>query len=88
MFSVCAHRSLNLTVSYNPFKTLRWLTVPANFSDGSSEEEHRDARKWLAKFNVNSIPKNICEVTFSRSSGPGGQNVNKYNPLPSQEALR
>ncbi|KAF9251195.1 hypothetical protein DTO013E5_1794 [Penicillium roqueforti] len=25
------------------------------------------------------IPRNICELSFSRSSGPGGQNVNKVN---------
>ena len=42
------------------------------------DEGHREARTWLARFNANTIPKNICEVTFSRSSGPGGQNVNKY----------
>ena len=42
------------------------------------DESHREARTWLARFNANTIPKNICEVTFSRSSGPGGQNVNKY----------
>ena len=42
-------------------------------------ESHREARTWLAKYNANTIPKNICEVTFSRSSGPGGQNVNKYD---------
>ena len=43
------------------------------------DESHREARTWLARFNANTIPKNICEVTFSRSSGPGGQNVNKYD---------
>ncbi|KAM0798742.1 peptidyl-tRNA hydrolase [Usnea florida] len=43
------------------------------------DESHREARTWLARFNANTIPKNICEVTFSRSSGPGGQNVNKVN---------
>ena len=36
------------------------------------------ARQWLAKFDVNTIPRRLGEVTFSRSSGPGGQNVNKY----------
>ncbi|KAJ5960572.1 uncharacterized protein N7479_007722 [Penicillium vulpinum] len=35
------------------------------------------ARDWLKTFNSKTIPRNICEVSFSRSSGPGGQNVNK-----------
>lgn len=30
------------------------------------------------QFNEHSLPPNIGEVTYSRSSGPGGQNVNKY----------
>ncbi|KAJ9297816.1 hypothetical protein DTO271G3_4037 [Paecilomyces variotii] len=44
-----------------------------------SEEDLRAAREWLAKLNSNTIPRHICEVAFSRSSGPGGQNVNKVN---------
>ena len=44
---------------------------------GPTEAEYRDARTWLSQFNADIIPKNACEVSFSRSSGPGGQNVNK-----------
>ncbi|KAL8711100.1 MAG: hypothetical protein Q9220_004481 [cf. Caloplaca sp. 1 TL-2023] len=47
------------------------------------------ARQWLKTFDANSLPRNLCEISFSRSSGPGGQNVNKVNskamlrmPLP------
>ncbi len=42
-----------------------------------STEEISLARRWLAKFNPDTIPKRVCELSFSRSSGPGGQNVNK-----------
>ena len=65
----------------------RCLSSPAGRHD---EQDHEEARTWLAGFNANTIPKNICEVTFSRSSGPGGQNVNKYGskPLSLQEHLR
>ncbi|KAJ6019172.1 hypothetical protein N7522_001239 [Penicillium canescens] len=37
------------------------------------------ARDWLTGLNRQTIPRHICEVSFSRSSGPGGQNVNKVN---------
>lgn len=42
------------------------------------EEELRAAREWLSKLNSQTIPRQICHVSFSRSSGPGGQNVNKF----------
>ena len=35
------------------------------------------ARQWLAKLDPDTIPHSICDISFSRSSGPGGQNVNK-----------
>ncbi|KAI0887019.1 uncharacterized protein GGS22DRAFT_159189 [Annulohypoxylon maeteangense] len=34
-----------------------------------------EARKWHASFNENSLPKG--HTSYSRSSGPGGQHVNK-----------
>lgn len=43
----------------------------------ADEEEVAAARKWLAKFDADTIPRSICDISFSRSSGPGGQNVNK-----------
>ena len=48
----------------------------------SSQHEHAlsEARSWLSRFTVNSIPPAICSYSFSRSSGPGGQNVNKSDP--------
>lgn len=41
------------------------------------EEDHEAARRWLENLDSNTIPKKLREVSFSRSSGPGGQNVNK-----------
>jgi hypothetical protein len=46
---------------------------PADYSD----EDLAAARKWLADLNPDTIPRGLSEITFSRSSGPGGQNVNK-----------
>ncbi|TRM68317.1 RF-1 domain-containing protein [Schizophyllum amplum] len=38
-----------------------------------------DAKHWVQEFKSADIPKSLVEITFSRSSGPGGQNVNKVN---------
>jgi peptidyl-tRNA hydrolase ICT1 len=46
----------------------------------ADEEDIPAARQWLAKLDADTIRNNaICDVSFSRSSGPGGQNVNKYD---------
>ena len=47
-------------------------------SGEASHEELQAARTWLAQLHADTIPKSIGELSFSRSSGPGGQNVNKY----------
>jgi len=57
------------------FATTR--TYAAKSAEDLDEEELKAARSWLTTFTPESIPKSICEVSFSRSSGPGGQNVNK-----------
>ncbi|KAK8869477.1 hypothetical protein IAR55_000042 [Kwoniella newhampshirensis] len=43
----------------------------------SSTKDHALARTWLDGFKVDDIPKESLEITRSRSSGPGGQHVNK-----------
>ncbi|EMC99965.1 hypothetical protein BAUCODRAFT_48939, partial [Baudoinia panamericana UAMH 10762] len=45
----------------------------------AEEAELAAARKWLANLDAETIPRTIGEVSFSRSSGPGGQNVNKVS---------
>ncbi|RVD84543.1 uncharacterized protein DFL_006289 [Arthrobotrys flagrans] len=52
--------------------------------DDKYDEEDLDwARSWISEANVNKkiakLPPSIGVITFSRSSGPGGQNVNKVN---------
>jgi peptidyl-tRNA hydrolase ICT1 len=42
-----------------------------------SEEEYAKAREWQATFNSRSLPNKLAHVRFDRSSGAGGQNVNK-----------
>lgn len=39
--------------------------------DEETEEQIAQARKWLASFTPESLPRKTCEITFSRASGPG-----------------
>ena len=47
-------------------------------STSSSDEDFDKARRWYAQLQSSPLPREIGEVSYSRSSGPGGQNVNKY----------
>ncbi|CZT20175.1 related to peptidyl-tRNA hydrolase domain protein [Ramularia collo-cygni] len=51
----------------------------ANRSSDADEDELKAARQWLSNLDLNTIPRELCDVSFSRSSGPGGQNVNKVS---------
>ena len=42
---------------------------------GNQEFDYAAAREWYKSFHPLC---DIGEVTYARSSGPGGQNVNKY----------
>jgi peptidyl-tRNA hydrolase ICT1 len=57
---------------------LRFLRHQA-FDDAFDADELSEARKWRQSFQPSSIPKG--QTIFSRSSGPGGQHVNKYGFL-------
>ncbi|KAI9822314.1 MAG: hypothetical protein M1827_000032 [Pycnora praestabilis] len=59
--------------------SVRCITTSSQSKDYTGKEKWEAARRWLADFNSSTIPQNICEISFSRSSGPGGQNVNKVN---------
>lgn len=45
------------------------------FEDGFDQEALNEARTWLKSFQPTTLPQG--STTFSRSSGPGGQHVNK-----------
>ncbi|OOF96643.1 hypothetical protein ASPCADRAFT_129715, partial [Aspergillus carbonarius ITEM 5010] len=68
------------TIATRTFASRRAAAI-SNHQGLDSEEDLTAAREWVAKLNSKAItiPRDICEFSFSRSSGPGGQNVNKVN---------
>ncbi|GLB41008.1 putative RF-1 domain containing protein [Lyophyllum shimeji] len=55
------------------------LPIPPRLSALVTPEDTVKARSWISNFKTQSIPKASVELSFSRSSGPGGQHVNKVN---------
>lgn len=45
----------------------------------TAEQEMQERRHWVSTFSDLHLRRSDFQVTFSRSSGPGGQNVNKLN---------
>ncbi|KXX77287.1 Meiotically up-regulated gene 82 protein [Madurella mycetomatis] len=70
-----------------PYSVTEWLRSQVSFVsiqrsvrhqafDASfDQDELAEARKWHKSFQVNNLP--LGSTSFSRSSGPGGQHVNK-----------
>ena len=56
---------------------IRHIAFRPDEPDGPSEADMRAAREWFASFDPETIPRKLGDISFSRSSGPGGQNVNK-----------
>jgi peptidyl-tRNA hydrolase ICT1 len=62
--------------------SLSGLPAPPALKALESPEDMAQARAWLQRFRAaasGGVPKTLVELSFSRSSGPGGQNVNKVN---------
>ncbi|KAI1139374.1 hypothetical protein F5Y05DRAFT_381755 [Hypoxylon sp. FL0543] len=80
----CMLRVLALPVRSNAYfvsghlGTPRWLVRSVQyraFEAAFEEDDLAEARKWHSSFNQDSLPKG--QTSYSRSSGPGGQHVNK-----------
>ncbi|KAF8824734.1 hypothetical protein HHX47_DHR7000241 [Lentinula edodes] len=53
--------------------TGRSLPTPPNIGILEGPTDWAEARKWATQFKTENIPKTLVELSFSRSSGPGGQ---------------
>lgn len=60
-----------------PVGTLSFSCSRVVQSDLSDEDNDR-ARQWFAQLGRDTIPRKIAVTKYVRSSGPGGQKVNKY----------
>ena len=74
------HRFFKTTIQRSSLKA-KARFASSNWSPrdaGPNDEELNAARTWLARLNSMTVPRTICRISYSRSSGPGGQHVNKY----------
>ncbi|KAK7204556.1 hypothetical protein BZA70DRAFT_281110 [Myxozyma melibiosi] len=68
--------------TYRLFSTFIALYGSNKRNDNVNDEEKAqigEVRRWLSNLSAKSVPRERFESSFSRSSGPGGQNVNKLN---------
>lgn len=76
MASVMRLSAQRALVSRPPLPVLRHRTFQTQAYEASfDQDELQEARKWRAAFAESQLP--LGETTYSRSSGPGGQHVNK-----------
>lgn len=75
--------SLQSVQPVRSFASRRSAAIP---STADQDKDWQAARLWSTKLNPQTIPRSICEIAFSRSSGPGGQNVNKL-ALPAHQQV-
>lgn len=77
------HNPPGLSTTPLPYKPQhrRFATETPSSSRFTPEEEqqHREVERWFQGFTLQHIPTAQLEATFVRSSGPGGQNVNKVS---------
>lgn len=87
LVGICTPRPQNLFRGTRHQTNLRFkhslratsLPAPPPLSVLTTPKDITAARDWLKSFGGCFIPRAAVDITFARSSGPGGQNVNKVN---------
>jgi protein subunit release factor B len=69
--------TLSLRTRSTSTKQVRQLFQRAGADEEDLEAEYAAARKWLSELNRETIPVSFARISFARSSGAGGQHVNK-----------
>ena len=70
-----SHLSTHPVSVFPPSTPTRLLSTLA--SELGSEEEVEEVREWRRSFTRDSVPYRTFDIHHARSSGAGGQNVNK-----------
>lgn len=57
---------------------VRWMSTPniprpPDLKSLTTPEDNARARSWVEDFKARQIPRELVELSFARSSGPGGQ---------------
>lgn len=68
----CASTALRLHAFHASASTISLPIPPALFSL-ETKADTAGAREWLNVFKNATVPRNMVELSFARSSGPGGQ---------------
>ncbi|KAK6198768.1 uncharacterized protein RJT21DRAFT_122398 [Scheffersomyces amazonensis] len=63
--------------SIGAINIIRIRHYSSSIQEEFNKQDIEKARKWLDSATIDSIPTKIFEISYSRSSGPGGQKVNK-----------
>ncbi|KAI1608640.1 peptidyl-tRNA hydrolase domain-containing protein [Exophiala viscosa] len=73
-------RPYGLTTESLYARQFSWTSTKYYASSAENPEyDYTAAREWYRKANLLESLRGFGEITYSRSSGPGGQNVNKVN---------
>ncbi|QDS77856.1 hypothetical protein FKW77_000143 [Venturia effusa] len=66
-------------LSFSQFSTSIRRSTTSPQSDAPNEDDVQKCRLWLSQHDPKTFPRSIGTLSYSRSSGPGGQNVNKVS---------